>query len=71
MNIRTEANDCKPKTADFWNYFVWSRITDEGLVPEMRIWSILLIISDFKLGDNTFVIEWFAGINCIILWSQI
>ena len=23
------------------------------------------------LGDNTFVIEWFAGINCIILWSQI
>ena len=24
-----------------------------------------------KLGDNTFVIEWFAGINCIILWSQI
>ena len=25
------------------NYFVWLRITDEGLVPEMRIWSILLI----------------------------
>ena len=24
-----------------------------------------------KLGDNTFVIEWFAGINWIILWSQI
>ena len=24
-----------------------------------------------KLGDNTFVIEWFAGINFIILWSQI
>ena len=24
-----------------------------------------------NLGDNTFVIEWFAGINCIILWSQI
>ena len=24
-----------------------------------------------KLGGNTFVIEWFAGINCIILWSQI
>ena len=23
------------------------------------------------LGDNTFVIEWFAGINWIILWSQI
>ena len=22
-------------------YFVWLRITDEGSVPEMRIWSIL------------------------------
>ena len=27
--------------------------------------------TNLKLGDNTFVIEWFAGINCIILWSQI
>ena len=25
----------------------------------------------FQLGDNTFVIEWFPGINCIILRSQI
>ena len=25
------------------NYFVWLRITDEGSLPEMRIWSILLI----------------------------
>ena len=25
----------------FLNYFVWLRITDEGSVPEMRIWSIL------------------------------
>ena len=23
------------------SYFVWPRITDEGSVPEMRIWSIL------------------------------
>ena len=23
------------------NFFVWIRITDEGSVPEMRIWSIL------------------------------
>ena len=23
-----------------------------------------------ELGDNTFVIKWFAGINCIILWSE-
>ena len=26
----------------------WLRITDEGSVPEMRIWSILQIISDLK-----------------------
>ena len=29
-------------------YFVWLRITDEGSVPEMRIWSILLINSNLK-----------------------
>ena len=28
--------------------FVWLRITDEGSVPDMRIWSILLIKFDFK-----------------------
>ena len=33
---------------NFFNYFVWLRITDEGSVPETRIWSILLIKSDFK-----------------------
>ena len=32
----------------FLNYFVWLRITDEGSVPDMRIWSILLIKSDIK-----------------------
>ena len=26
---------------NFKDYFVWLRITDEGSVPEMRIWSIL------------------------------
>ena len=31
---------------NFLNYFVWLRITDEGSVPEMRIWSILSIKSD-------------------------
>ena len=31
-----------------FNFFVWLRITDEGSVPEMRIWSILLIKSDLK-----------------------
>ena len=30
------------------NYFVWLRITHEGSVPEMRIWSILLIGSGLK-----------------------
>ena len=29
--------------SNFWNYFVWLRITDEGSLPEMRVWSILLI----------------------------
>ena len=29
-------------------YFVWPRITDEGPLPEMRIWSILLIKSELK-----------------------
>ena len=33
---------------NFFNYFVWLRITDEGSIPEMRIWSILLINSDLK-----------------------
>ena len=28
----------------FLSYFVWPRITDEGSVPEMRIWSISLIL---------------------------
>ena len=33
---------------DIVNYFVWIRITDEGSVSEMRIWSILSIKSDLK-----------------------
>ena len=32
----------------FWNHFVWRRITDEGSLPEMHIWSILLITSELK-----------------------
>ena len=35
-------------TFQFLNYFLWQRITDEGPVPEMRIWSILLIKSDLN-----------------------
>ena len=33
---------------NFRNHFVWLRITDEGSLPEMRIWSILSIKSDLK-----------------------
>ena len=33
---------------NFWKYYVWLSITDEGSVPEMRIWSILLIKYDLK-----------------------
>ena len=33
---------------NFWKYFVWLRITDEGSVPEMHIWSILLIYIRFN-----------------------
>ena len=35
-------------TFHLFKYFVWLRITDEGSVPEMRIWSILFIKSDLK-----------------------
>ena len=38
----------KHQFSTIFNYFVWLRITDEGSVPEMRIWSILLIQSDLK-----------------------
>ena len=34
--------------SNFWNYIVCLRITDEGSIPEMRIWSILLIESNLK-----------------------
>ena len=46
-------------TFQLLNCFVWLRITDEGSVPEMRIWSILLIKSDLKwcihLGRSIFL----------------
>ena len=34
---------------NFLKYFLWLRITYEGSVPEMRIWSKSLIKSDLKL----------------------
>ena len=46
------------KSSQLLTYFVWLRITDEGSVPKMRIWSILLIKSDLKwcihLGRSLF-----------------
>ena len=33
----------------FKQYLVWLRITDQGPIPEMCIWFILLIKSDFKM----------------------
>ena len=33
---------------NFGNIFVWRRITDEGSLPEMRIWSMLLDKPDLK-----------------------
>ena len=33
---------------NIWDYFVSLRITDEGLVPEMCIWSMLLSKFDWK-----------------------
>ena len=33
---------------NFWNYFVWLRITGEGSVPEIHKWPILIIKSDLK-----------------------
>ena len=50
---------------NFWNHFVWLRITDEGSWPEMRIWSILLIESDLKwcihLSRSLFILGMFEG----------
>ena len=34
---------------NFWNHFLGLRITEEGSLTEMRIWSLLLIKSDLKL----------------------
>ena len=40
-NLRTYFSNC-------WNEVVFLRITDEGSVPEIRLWFILLIKSDLK-----------------------
>ena len=50
VSLLTSACFCTFVTSlfNFLNYFVRLRITDEGSVPEMRIWSTLLIKSDLK-----------------------
>ena len=60
---------------NFWNYFVWLRITDEGSVPEMRIWSILLIQSDLKwcihLSRSLFLYSNPTRWNSVCLWPSL
>ena len=46
-------------TFQLLTYFVWLRITDEGPLPEMRIWSILLIKSDLK---------WYIHLSSLFLY---
>ena len=36
-------------TFQLFKLTLWLRITDEGSVPEMRIWSMSLILSDLKM----------------------
>ena len=52
------------------NYIVWLMITDEGSVPKMRIWSILLIKSDLKwcihLSISLFIFQLLGEWHC---WS--
>ena len=52
----------------FWNHFIWRRITNEGLLPEIRIWSILLIISDLKwclhLCSSLFIFQLLGECHC-------
>ena len=45
---KTELYSSK-EVLNFFNYFLWLKITDEGSIPEIRIFSILLIKSDLKL----------------------
>ena len=56
-------------------HFVWLKITDEGLVPEMRIWSILLIKSDIKwcihLSRSFFLyFNYFGECHCWWTWES-
>ena len=47
---------------NFFNYFVWLRITEEGSVPEMRITSKLLI-NPFKNGVYIFFLNYLVSVT--------
>ena len=50
----------------FLNYIVWLRITDEGSVPEMSMWSIVLIKYDLKWWlhlSRSLFLYWRAYLN--------
>ena len=60
---------CGASLFNFWNYFVWLRITDGGSVPEMDMWSIFGIKSDWNwciyLSTNPYINDchcwWISG----------
>ena len=52
------------------NYFVLLRITDNGSVPEMRIWSILLIKSDLKWCLHLRKLYfYFSFVSAAVVWN--
>ena len=54
------ASACFGRLGNNFSTFVWLRITDEGSVSEMRIWSILLIKSDIKWYMDLCVFQLFG-----------
>ena len=58
---------------NFLNYFVWLKITNKGSVPEMRIWSILLMKSDLKWCIHLifFIFQRFNSLGeCHCWWTR-
>ena len=47
---------------NFLNFIIWLRITDEGSVPEMRIWSILFFCFFFNIYFIIFIYHPFNNI---------
>ena len=50
---------------------LWDTTQSSGKYATEEYKCFAIGITLLESGDNTFVIEWFAGINCIIVWSQI